>query len=95
MENWNIINDGPFKSMPITDRPPSVKKNLQFLLIYDGKELHAWMFIPSINESSRQFFRSLNRPFFHRTQCSPWWYEHDRYILDRHSLVLQRYLRFC
>lgn len=38
MENWNISNDGPFKNMSITDRPSIVKKNLQFLLIYDGKE---------------------------------------------------------
>lgn len=43
MENWNNpnINADIFRNMLFTDRPPVVNKNLQFLLIYDGKKLHA------------------------------------------------------
>lgn len=42
-ENWNTPNNAPntngdtFRNMLFTDRPPVVNKNLQFLLIYDGK----------------------------------------------------------
>ncbi|XP_012218216.1 methylosome protein WDR77 [Linepithema humile] len=35
MENWNVSSDGPFRNMSVTDRPSIVKKNLQFLLIYN------------------------------------------------------------